>query len=96
MTKELEALFRVNQPKAKKEVTASVPYPSEVGLMVEVKAGDWISFKADVEQEAVIVKIEKGYSGILITVKAPDNGFAGSYIGHQKFHTIDADECWAE
>jgi hypothetical protein len=55
-----------------------------------VHKGDWIGFKADIEQEAEIVKIQ----GNQITVKAPDEGFEGAYIRRQNFYTLNAKDAW--
>ena len=55
-----------------------------------VHKGDWIGFKADVEQEAEIVEIR----GNEITVKAPSEGFEGGYIRRQDFYTVSARDAW--
>lgn len=55
-----------------------------------VHKGDWIGFKADIEQEAEIVKIQ----GDKITLKAPREGFEGGYIRRQDFYTLSARDAW--
>ncbi|CAB4121964.1 hypothetical protein UFOVP26_52 [uncultured Caudovirales phage] len=56
----------------------------------EVKVGEYVCFKADIEQGAVIERI----SGNRLTLKAPINGFEGEYIGGDSHYIVDANECW--
>ena len=63
----------------------------------EVKVGDSVGFKADIEQSGEIVKIEKARrgSGWILTLKSnSDRGFIGEYIGGDRFTTEESDRCW--
>jgi hypothetical protein len=64
---------------------------------VEVKIGDTVFFKADVEQAGRVVAIEdKGYpQGWVFTLESFDgSGFEGEYIGGQTRTSMRADDCW--
>ena len=61
----------------------------------EVKVGDWVSFKADVEQCGKIIKIK----GSLLILQAGDNEddgntFDGDYIGGSSRTEVRASDCW--
>ena len=61
----------------------------------EVKVGDWVSFKADIEQSGKIIKING--SGKTATLDLEDiSGFEGGYIGGETLHTHEAERCWLE
>ena len=65
----------------------------------EIKVGDWIEFKCDVEQSAEVVEIKsvRLWSGEMereFLVKAPDDGFSGGYIGRSDFHTVMESDCF--
>ena len=61
----------------------------------EVKVGDWVWFKADVEQCGKIVKIK----GSMLILQASDNDddedtFDGDYIGGDSRTEVRASDCW--
>ena len=59
----------------------------------KVKVGDWVSFKADVEQSGKIVKIK---DNMLILQAGDDDGdtFDGDYIGGDSITEVRASDCW--
>ena len=59
----------------------------------KVKVGDWVSFKADVEQSGKIVKIK---DNMLILQAGDDDGdtFDGGYIGGDSITEVRASDCW--
>ena len=59
---------------------------------VEVKVGDYVCFKSDIEQSGKITKI----SGNVLTLFRDDEGFEGDYIGGSNYTTETADRCWIE
>ena len=59
----------------------------------EVKIGDWVCFKCDIEQSGKITAIKKTYSGVSLTLENP-NGFDGGYIGGETVHSELARDCW--
>jgi hypothetical protein len=61
----------------------------------EVKIGDWVCFKCDIEQSGRIVDIKKTYMGTSLTLENP-SGFHGDYIGGQTVTTEVASDCWIE
>jgi hypothetical protein len=61
------------------------------GFRNTVKIGDWVSFKADVEQVGKIKSI-RGPELVLVN----DGGFQGGYIGGQTETTEFAERCWTE
>ena len=58
----------------------------------EVKVGDYVCFKSDVEQCGKITKIE----GNRLTLFRDDEGFDGGYIGGQNYTVQMASDCWIE
>jgi hypothetical protein len=60
-----------------------------------VKIGDWVCFKADIEQSGKIVDIKKSYMGHSLVLEN-ENGFHGDYIGGQTITTELASDCWIE
>ncbi len=63
----------------------------------EVKIGDSVGFKADVEQSGTITKIKRNMygSGALLVLSADcDEGFHGGYIGGDLTYEIPASDCW--
>ena len=58
-----------------------------------VKVGDWVGFKADIEQSGMIVEIKSSYMGDTLVLENK-NGFHGGYIGGQTRTTEEADDCW--
>jgi hypothetical protein len=61
----------------------------------EVKIGDWVCFKSDVEQSGQIVDIKSSYMGKSLTLESK-YGFHGDYIGGQTITTEEARDCWVE
>ena len=60
-----------------------------------VKIGDWVSFKADIEQSGKIVAIKQTYAGTSLTLENT-SGFHGDYIGGETITTELARDCWLE
>jgi len=58
----------------------------------QVKVGDWVSFKCDIEQGGQIYKIE----GDRLFLRAGPNGFEGGYIGGQDTTVQRAVDCWLD
>lgn len=57
----------------------------------QVKVGDWVGFKCDIEQAGRIVKIK----GSMLTLYADrDEGFEGDYIGGDMYTVEHASRCW--
>jgi hypothetical protein len=61
----------------------------------EVKVGDWVSFKSDIEQSGQIVEIKSGYMGKALVLENK-NGFHGDYIGGDTITTELASDCWVD
>ena len=59
---------------------------------VEVKVGDWVGFKSDIEQCGKIIAI----NGNQLTLKSGSNGFEGGYIGGCDTTIQSADRCWLD
>ena len=62
---------------------------------VEVKVGDNVAFKSDIEQWAKIIEIKKTYAGVALVLENK-HGFQGDYIGGETITTRLASECWAD
>ncbi len=60
-----------------------------------VTIGDWVSFKADIEQSGQIVDIKSTYMGKALVLENK-TGFHGDYIGGQTITTEEACDCWLE
>ncbi len=61
----------------------------------QVKVGDTVCFKSDVEQSGTIMSFKSnGRHTILVLGNA--NGFSGDYIGGQTTTQERADDCWLE
>ena len=61
----------------------------------QVKVGDWVCFKCDIEQSGQIVEIKQSYMGPSLVLQN-NNGFHGDYIGGQTITTELARDCWLE
>jgi hypothetical protein len=61
----------------------------------EVKIGDWVGFKSDIEQSGQIVAIKSSYMGMALTLENK-NGFHGDYIGGSTITTEEASDCWLD
>jgi hypothetical protein len=62
---------------------------------IEVKIGDWVGFKSDIEQSGKIVAIKQTYAGASLTLENT-SGFSGGYIGGETITTELARDCWLE
>ena len=62
---------------------------------VEVKVGDNVAFKSDIEQWAKIIEIKKTYAGVALVLENI-HGFHGDYIGGETITTRLARDCWAD
>ena len=62
---------------------------------VEVKVGDNVAFKSDIEQWAKIIEIKKTYMGVALVLEN-NHGFSGDYIGGETITTQLARDCWAD
>jgi hypothetical protein len=60
----------------------------------EVKAGDVVGFKCDVEQYGTITKIERDWFGTVTLTLQAFGTFTGEYIGGQQVTTERAADCW--
>ena len=60
-----------------------------------VTIGDWVGFKADIEQSGQIVEIRSSYMGASLVLENK-GGFHGDYIGGQTITTELARDCWLE
>jgi hypothetical protein len=60
-----------------------------------VKVGDWVGFKADVEQCGQIIEIKSSYMGQALVLENK-SGFHGDYIGGSTITTEQARDCWLE
>ena len=58
----------------------------------QVKVGDYVSFKSDIEQGGTIYKIE----GDRLFLQAGPNGFDGDYIGGSETTVQRAVDCWLD
>ena len=61
----------------------------------EVKVGDYVSFKCDIEQCGQIVEIKQSYMGASLVLENK-HGFHGDYIGGSTITTELARDCWLE
>ena len=61
-----------------------------------VKIGDWVSFKADIEQSGRIVHIAEDGRGRAALTLENLAGFHGDYIGGQIRTVVRSDDCWVE
>jgi transcription elongation factor len=62
----------------------------------EVKVGDWVGFKSDIEQSGQIVEIKKTVCFGVSLVLQNNNGFSGDYIGGETITTELARDCWID
>jgi len=65
----------------------------------EVKIGDYVGFKSDVEQGGEIVKIMRSTfcpGEHILTLKAGPEGFQGGYIGGDVTTTVNTSDCWLD
>ena len=62
----------------------------------EVKIGDYVGFKSDIEQWGKIVDIKRTVSFGVSLVLENVNGFSGDYIGGDTVTTQLARDCWID
>lgn len=62
----------------------------------DVKVGDWVCFKSDVEQSGKIVQIRTNSFGKAELILENANGFSGGYIGGNTRTVERAQDCWVE
>ena len=62
----------------------------------EVFIGDYVSFKADIEQGGQIIGITGSGSRTELRLQAGRDGFEGGYIGGDMETTVRAIDCWLE
>jgi len=67
----------------------------EEGVMATVKVGDFVGFKADIEQGGLIIDIRKSgpYRKPTLVLENKD-GFVGAYIGGLTVTQELASDCW--
>ena len=59
-----------------------------------VSLGDWVGFKADVEQTGRILDIRIDSTGATVLVLTNPDGFDGDYIGGDRVTRQHASDCW--
>jgi hypothetical protein len=59
----------------------------------EVRVGDYVGFKCDIEQCGRVTQITQMASNVVLTLENPD-GFEGEYIGGRTINTERAEDCW--
>lgn len=62
----------------------------------DVKVGEYVSFKSDVEQCGKISKISGAGQNKSFTLVKGDEGFEGDYIGGDNVTVQMASDCWVE
>ena len=62
----------------------------------EVKIGDVVSFKSDIEQYGEIVAMRKNINGQWVLTLENTNGFSGDYIGGETLTQERAEDCWID
>lgn len=62
----------------------------------QVKIGDIVGFKCDIEQYGVITAIKRSYGDEQLTLKPCAGSFFGEYIGGDTITTVSANSCWLD
>jgi hypothetical protein len=62
------------------------------GKLHEVKVGEWVEFKSDIEQSAKVIAINGDY----LVLEAPADGFEGAYLRNARQTTERASDCWKD
>jgi hypothetical protein len=57
----------------------------------EIKVGDWVGFKSDIEQDGKVKQIQRSRRAILVE---NENGFDGDYIGGDTEALVGFDDIW--
>lgn len=60
----------------------------------EVKVGDWVGFKCDIEQSGEIFKIHVTEHGTTMLYLTNPDGFEGEYIGGRTKTIKKAEDCY--
>ena len=68
----------------------------------EIKVGDWVCFKSDIEQSGKVIQIQlrantwSARNGEYVLVLENENGFIGEYIGGDEKTVVTLDEIWVD
>lgn len=62
----------------------------------QVKIGDVVGFKCDVEQYGIITGIKRSFGDEQLTLKPCGERFHGEYIGGDTVTTESANRCWID
>jgi hypothetical protein len=62
----------------------------------EVKLGDVVGFKSDIEQYGEIVAMRRNLGGHWVLTLENTNGFSGDYIGGETQTQELAQDCWID
>ena len=68
----------------------------------EIKVGDWVCFKSDIEQSGKVIQIQlrantwNARVGEYVLVLENENGFRGEYIGGDTKTVVTLDEIWVD
>ena len=61
----------------------------------KVKIGDWVTFKADIEQAGKVVQIYKEGKNTMYTLSSDDTyGFDGDYLNGETLVQMEAKRCF--
>jgi len=63
---------------------------------VEIKIGDWVGFKCDIEQSGKVIQIKRGLWGDIELVLEDENGFIGEYIGGETKTVVRLKDIWVD
>ena len=75
--------------------------PVAENVFVEIKIGDWVSFKSDIEQSGEVIAIRRSSSSIhkpqgIELVLENENGFIGEYIGGDTKTVVRLKDIWVD
>ncbi len=59
----------------------------------DIKVGDWVGFKCDIEQYGKIKSIQRGRNTLILT---NEDGFDGDYIGGDTETLVSFEDIWEE
>lgn len=57
----------------------------------DLKVGDWVGFKCDIEQEGIVKSIQRSRQTLIVENK---DGFYGDYIGGDTEALLAFDDVW--
>ncbi len=61
----------------------------------KIKIGDWVTFKADIEQTGKVVRIIGSGKNAMLTLSSDDTyGFDGDYLNGETVVEMEAKRCW--